>query len=48
MRRGKKLAKLLRARIQDWENMSAGKSNNMKAFRKPGAKPGDYAKRYGE
>lgn len=42
MRRGKKQAKQLRGRILAWEQIQ-----DKGAFRKPGAKPGDYDKRYG-
>ena len=44
-RRGRKLAKKLRARINDWEN-TVGKKD-AKAYRKPGASPGNYQTLYG-
>lgn len=47
MRRGKKLARRLNARIKGYEDIIKNNSNEAKAFTKPGGSPGDYAKRYG-
>lgn len=42
MRRGKKLARILESRIRAWEFLK-----DKAAFKKPGAKPGNWAKIYG-
>lgn len=45
-RRGKKLARRLRARILDWER-TVGGNKGAAAYRKPGSRPGNYETRYG-
>ncbi|MGD9724857.1 MAG: hypothetical protein AB7V39_00415 [Nitrospiraceae bacterium] len=42
-KRGKKMARILASRIKAWEGIKTDK----KAFKKPGAHPGDFAQRYG-
>lgn len=45
MKRGKKLARNLKDRLAGWASVTS--SDKAKAYRKPGAKPGDFLQRYG-